>query len=80
MTVLEFPNPGGSKGIPRMRLEGGDMFADIILDQRSRPDAYYVIVQRHGSPRVYSLDRHGSLEEARHSAERALRSFVKKAA
>lgn len=69
MTVLEFPNPSRAKGIPRIRVERGDLFADIVLDQQSGPDVYWVIVQRHGSSAVLSLERHLSYEDATSSAE-----------
>ena len=80
MNVLEFPNPGEAKGIPRIRLERGGFFADIVLDRKSTPEAYYVIVQQHGSAVVLRLDRHESFEAARNSAHRALQILAEKAA
>ena len=80
MNVLEFPNPGKAKGIPRIRLERGSFFADIVLDRKARPEAYYVIVQQHGSAVVLSLDRHHSFDAARSSAHRALIMLAEKAA
>ena len=80
MNVVEFPNPGKAKGIPRIRLERGSYFADIVLDRHGRPEVYYVIVQQHGSAVVLSLDRHESFQAARDSAEHALQMLAKKAA
>jgi transcriptional antiterminator Rof (Rho-off) len=80
MNVLEFPNPGDAKGIPRIRLERGSFFADIVLDRHERPEVYYVIVQQHGSAVVLSLDRHSSFDAARSSADRALQKLDRRAA
>ena len=80
MNVLEFPNPGKAKGIPRIRIERGNFFADIVLDCKAQPEAYYVIVQQHGSTVVLSLDRHNSFDAARSSAHRTLIMLAEKAA
>lgn len=80
MTVLEFPNPDNAKGIPRIRMERGSFFADIVLDRQSGPEVYYVIVQQHGSVVVLRLDRHESFQAARNSAEHALQMLADKAA
>ena len=72
MTVLEFPNPNQSKGVPRIRVERGNLFADIVLDRQSVPNSFYVIVQEHGSPSVLRLDRYESFEDANRAANYAL--------
>ena len=63
-----------------MRIEHGSFFADIVLDRKSAPETYYVIVQQHGSAVVLGLDRHESFEAARNSANRALQMLTEKAA
>lgn len=80
MSILEFPNPGEAKGTPRIRVERGEFFADIVLDRKSTPEAYFVIVQQHGSAVVLRLDRHESFEAARNSAENALQKLAQKVA
>lgn len=80
MQILEFPNPDSARGVPRIRIEHASFFADIVLDRRNQPDAYYVIVQQHGSASVLSLHRCESLDEARSSADRALSALATLAA
>ncbi|HEV2112607.1 MAG TPA: hypothetical protein VGR50_00585 [Terriglobales bacterium] len=80
MAVFEFPNPSGVRRVPRIRLEQWPFFADIIMDRRSDPVMYIVIVQQHGSPLVRGISQHASMDEAQKSAKEDLEKLAARVA
>ena len=80
MTVFEFPNPDNAKDVPRIRVQRGMFFADIILDRRSTPSVYIVILQQYGSQMVRGISQHASMDEAQQSAEEDLQKLTAAAA
>ncbi len=55
--------------IPRIRLQTGELFAEIIHDRRSRPALFFVVVQRRGSAEILLLEHFSSRSEAEASAK-----------
>ena len=80
MPVFEFPSPSEVSDIPRVRVERGQFFADIITDQKSDPVMYIVILQQRGSSFVRAISQHGSMDEAQQSAEQRLQRLASRAA
>jgi hypothetical protein len=50
--------------IPRIRLERGELFAEIIHDRRSHPALFFALVHRQGSPEILMLGQFRSRAEA----------------
>ena len=54
--------------IPRLRLQGGECFADVVEDRRSHPALFLSIVQKHGSNDILFLGQFLSQAEAETAA------------
>ncbi len=62
--------------IPRIRLQRGELFAEIIHERRSRPALFFVVVQRRGSDEILLLGQFDSGSEAEASAKRFMADCV----
>lgn len=80
MTVLAFQKPTDPDDVARVRLEDGMFFADIVLDSKSDPAVYIVVLQEHDSHLVRGITRHASMKAAELSARNHLNQLSARAA
>ena len=80
MTVLALSNSPGPQEVPRVRVERGLFFADIIVDSRSEPIQYIAVLQQRGSSMVIRITNHPSMDEAQRSARHDLEKLAARAA
>lgn len=64
--------------IPRTRVFGGDLFAEIIQDRRSHPALFFAIVQRHGSTEILMLGQFRSRSKAQAAARQFMADYSRR--
>ncbi len=62
--------------IPRIRLQKGELYADIIEDRRGDPSLITCVIQRLHSPEVLFLGQFHTRSEAQIAAEQVLGDFA----
>lgn len=80
MTVLAFREPADPNDVPRVRIEDGVFFADIVVDRHYDPAVYMVVLQEYGSNLVRGITRHSSMKAAELSARNHLNRLSARAA
>jgi hypothetical protein len=61
--------------IPRTRVFGGDLFAEIVQDRRSRPSLFFAVVQRQGSTEILMFGQFRSRSEAEDAARQFMADY-----